>query len=232
MRIVSGALGGRTFDAPRGHRTHPMSDKIRGALFNMLGDIEGLQVADLYSGTGAISFEAISRGASNTIAIEADKVAYATIKKNIDQLNLDLVDTGWTSGELARWLNKKLQQSDVKWEVFLEYLRKVIASLEEVNKIPLATLVRARFLLGKFLLNKINTFRVEAYNNSYQQTLFAPQAKVETSFNFNITFDKHSYVPKNAYSGSYQFNNNRGGIFRNESEVFIIISSDFPDVRQ
>ena len=89
MRIVSGALGGRTFDAPRGHRTHPMSDKIRGALFNMLGDIDGLQVADLYSGTGAISFEAISRGASNTIAIEADKVAYATIKKNIDQLNLD-----------------------------------------------------------------------------------------------------------------------------------------------
>jgi 16S rRNA (guanine966-N2)-methyltransferase len=89
MRIVSGTLGGRTFDAPRGHRTHPMSDKIRGALFNMLGDIDGLTVADLYAGTGAISFEAISRGAASSVAIEADKVAYPVIVKNIETLGLD-----------------------------------------------------------------------------------------------------------------------------------------------
>ena len=89
MRIVSGSLGGRTFDAPRGHRTHPMSDKVRGALFNMLGDIDGLSVADLYAGTGAISFEAISRGAASSVAIEADKVAYAAITKNIETLGLD-----------------------------------------------------------------------------------------------------------------------------------------------
>jgi 16S rRNA (guanine966-N2)-methyltransferase len=89
MRIVSGNLGGRTFDAPRGHRTHPMSDKVRGALFNMLGDIDGLSVADLYAGTGAISFEAISRGAASSVAIEADKVAYPVIVKNIETLGLD-----------------------------------------------------------------------------------------------------------------------------------------------
>ena len=89
MRIVSGKLGGRTFDAPRGHRTHPMGDKIRGAMFNILGDIDGLTVADLYAGSGAISFEAISRGAASAVAIEADKVAYATIVKNIDDLKLD-----------------------------------------------------------------------------------------------------------------------------------------------
>ena len=89
MRIVSGSLGGRTFDAPRGHRTHPMSDKVRGAMFNMLGDISGLTVADLYAGSGAISFEAVSRGAASSVAIEADKVAYAAITKNIETLGLD-----------------------------------------------------------------------------------------------------------------------------------------------
>jgi 16S rRNA (guanine966-N2)-methyltransferase len=89
VRIVSGNLGGRTFDAPRGHRTHPMSDKVRGALFNMLGDIDGLSVADLYAGTGAISFEAISRGAAKSVAIEADKVAYPVIVKNIETLGLN-----------------------------------------------------------------------------------------------------------------------------------------------
>lgn len=88
MRIVSGSLGGRTFEAPRGHRTHPMSDKVRGALFNMLGDINGLAVADLFAGSGAISFEALSRGAASSVAIEADKVANAAIKKNIETLGL------------------------------------------------------------------------------------------------------------------------------------------------
>lgn len=89
MRVVSGRLGGRTFEAPRGHRTHPMSEKARGAIFNILGDIDGLTVADLYSGTGAISFEAISRGAASSVAIETDKVAYAAITKNIESLGLE-----------------------------------------------------------------------------------------------------------------------------------------------
>jgi 16S rRNA (guanine966-N2)-methyltransferase len=89
MRIIAGTLGGRTFDSPGGHRTHPMSDKIRGALFNMLGDINGLTIADLYSGSGAISLEAISRGAASTVAIEADKVAYPTIVRNIESLEVE-----------------------------------------------------------------------------------------------------------------------------------------------
>lgn len=65
-----------------------MSDKVRGALFNMLGDINGLAVADLFAGSGAISFEALSRGAASSVAIEADKVANAAIKKNIETLGL------------------------------------------------------------------------------------------------------------------------------------------------
>ena len=112
MRIVSGKLGGRTFDAPRGHRTHPMSDKIRGAMFNILGDIEGLTVADLYAGSGAISFEAISRGAASSVAIEADKVAYATIVKNIDDLNLDEQVTTHKM-YVHSWINRTNSQFDI-----------------------------------------------------------------------------------------------------------------------
>lgn len=88
MRVVAGALGGRNFEAPRGHRTHPMSDKVRGALFNMLGDVSGLSVADLYAGSGAIAIEAVSRGAAEVTSIEADKTAYTTITKNIETLGL------------------------------------------------------------------------------------------------------------------------------------------------
>jgi 16S rRNA (guanine966-N2)-methyltransferase len=89
MRVIAGSLGGRTFDAPRGHRTHPMGDKIRGALFNILGDITGLTVLDAFAGSGAISIEAISRGAASALAIDLDKEAYRTIKTNVDALGLE-----------------------------------------------------------------------------------------------------------------------------------------------
>ena len=69
MRVIAGRLGGRLFDSPHTRRTHPMSDKARGALFNMLGDIEGMHVLDPFAGTGALSFEAISRGAASALAI-------------------------------------------------------------------------------------------------------------------------------------------------------------------
>ncbi len=88
MRIISGTLKGHIFNSPHGNRTHPMSDKIRGALFNMLGDIEGLTVLDAFAGSGALSIEAVSRGAGATTAIDLDKEAYRTIVANVEMLDL------------------------------------------------------------------------------------------------------------------------------------------------
>ena len=89
MRIIAGSLKGRTYDAPRGNRTHPMSDKIKNALFNMLGDVECLSVLDAFAGSGALSFEAISRGARYAQLIERDRQAFLTIEKNIQELGLE-----------------------------------------------------------------------------------------------------------------------------------------------
>ena len=89
MRVIAGFLGGRNFNSPRGHRTHPMSDKMRGAIFGVLGDIKGLTVLDAFAGSGALSFEAISRGAKHSIAIEVDKKAHSCIQENIETLGLE-----------------------------------------------------------------------------------------------------------------------------------------------
>lgn len=89
MRIISGRLGGRNFASPNGHRTHPMSDKIRGALFNALGDIEGLTALDAFAGSGALSFEAVSRGATHAVAIDNDKQAVQTMLENVQTLQLE-----------------------------------------------------------------------------------------------------------------------------------------------
>ena len=88
MRVISGSLGGRQFESPRGHRTHPMSEKARGALFSALGDIKGLTVLDAFAGSGALSFEAISRGASFATLIDVDRSAISTIVKNAETLRI------------------------------------------------------------------------------------------------------------------------------------------------
>lgn len=89
MRVIAGNLGGRIFDSPRAHRTHPMSEKARGAIFNALGDITGLKILDAYSGSGALAIEAISRGAAHVLAIDIDIEAVKTIARNVKALQLD-----------------------------------------------------------------------------------------------------------------------------------------------
>lgn len=102
MRIISGLLKGRQFATPHGHVTHPMGDKVKGALFNMLGDITGLTVLDPYGGSGALSFEAISRGAKYVEIIELDKNAQRTVAENIGSLGIaDRIKL--TPGNCIRW---------------------------------------------------------------------------------------------------------------------------------
>lgn len=101
MRIISGSLRGRQFKSPPGHRSHPMSEKMRGALFNALGDIEGLSVLDAYAGSGALSYEAISRGAKQVVAIEKSVLAHRTIKRNLDELAITSIKA--TRANITTW---------------------------------------------------------------------------------------------------------------------------------
>ena len=93
LRVVAGKLGGRFFESPETTTTHPMSERVRGALFNMLGDITGQTVLEPFAGSGALSFEAVSRGAKSALLLERDKKAQATIERNI---------TAFGVGERAR----------------------------------------------------------------------------------------------------------------------------------
>jgi 16S rRNA (guanine966-N2)-methyltransferase len=88
VRIIAGVLGGRHFKSPRNHRTHPMSDRVRGSLFNAIGDIEDLTILDAFAGSGALSFESISRGARSAIAIDIDKNATEIISENAKMLGI------------------------------------------------------------------------------------------------------------------------------------------------
>jgi 16S rRNA (guanine966-N2)-methyltransferase len=88
MRIIAGNLKGRELKTPQGRKTHPMSDKVRGALFNVLGDVDGLTFLDAFAGSGALAFEAVSRGAKSVVAIDKDRAAHGAIARNIGALKL------------------------------------------------------------------------------------------------------------------------------------------------
>ncbi|NQI71326.1 16S rRNA (guanine(966)-N(2))-methyltransferase RsmD [Streptococcus suis] len=84
MRIVSGIYGGRPLKTLEGKTTRPTSDKVRGAMFNMIGPyFEGGRVLDLYAGSGGLSIEAVSRGMEAAVLVERDRRAQAIIRDNI-----------------------------------------------------------------------------------------------------------------------------------------------------
>ena len=90
MRIIGGSLKRKKLESPRdGSTTRPMPDRVRQAVFNLLrGHCEGAVVCDVFAGTGAIGFEALSRGAERCVFIERDKNVWALIERNASMLGV------------------------------------------------------------------------------------------------------------------------------------------------
>lgn len=90
MRIIAGEWRGRPIEAPPGPATRPTADRVRETLFSMLasrlGTFEGLRVADLFAGSGALGLEALSRGAASVIFVESYPNAVEAIRRNAGKL--------------------------------------------------------------------------------------------------------------------------------------------------
>ena len=102
MRIIAGEWRGRKLVAPAGQQTRPTADRTRETLFSMLasriGSFEGLRVADLYAGSGALGLEALSRGAAHATFVEIDRAALKAITANVAALGAaDRISTRATS---------------------------------------------------------------------------------------------------------------------------------------
>ncbi|HLL93083.1 MAG TPA: 16S rRNA (guanine(966)-N(2))-methyltransferase RsmD [Solirubrobacteraceae bacterium] len=88
MRVIAGRHGGRRLKTPTGTVTRPTSDRVREALFSMLGQVEGCHVLDLFAGSGALGIEALSRGASGAVFVERNARAVAVLRANLAALAL------------------------------------------------------------------------------------------------------------------------------------------------
>ncbi len=89
VRIIAGYYGGRTIATPSGKKTHPMSERVRNALFNSIGsEIQDARVLDTFAGSGALGIEALSRGAAHVTFVERDRIAQKVIAENVDLLKI------------------------------------------------------------------------------------------------------------------------------------------------
>lgn len=90
MRVIAGRFGGRRLIAPRGNQTRPTSDRVREALFSVLGEtVVGARVLDLFAGSGALGIEALSRGAAHATFVDSAPGAVRAIRSNLDALGID-----------------------------------------------------------------------------------------------------------------------------------------------
>ncbi len=89
MRVVAGEHRGQRLTAPRRAGTRPTADRVREALFSILGRVTNLRVLDLYAGSGALGIEALSRGAAQATFVDSDPASIRAVRDNLERLGLE-----------------------------------------------------------------------------------------------------------------------------------------------
>jgi 16S rRNA (guanine966-N2)-methyltransferase len=179
MRIIGGELGGRKITPPaRMPQTRPTTDMAKEGLFNILQsnrEIEGMKTLDLFGGTGCISFELASRGASDLTVVEKNLIMASFIRETADKLGLENLKT--YREDVFRFLNRTRRKFDF---IFAgpPY------ALETIDQIP-------EIIVKRHLLRKDGWFVLEhTPRNHYENyPLFATERNYGTTF-FSIFINK------------------------------------------
>jgi 16S rRNA (guanine966-N2)-methyltransferase len=118
LRIIGGQFRGRKLQYSGDLRTRPMKDRVREAIFNLIGpDIQGKRALDLFAGTGALALEAVSRGAARATLIEQHHPTAQIIRQNIAALGLEDRAEVFI-GNVFIWFQRGLAPQDCPWAVF------------------------------------------------------------------------------------------------------------------
>lgn len=158
MRVIAGQFKGRVLKAPKRAVTRPTTDRAKEGIFNSInsdGGIEDATVVDLFSGSGSLGIEALSRGAASVTFVDHDSDAIKTIQKNIEQLGID---------------NYKLQKSDVK---------SFVSRMEKVDFVFLDPPFAISDEDWSEILSKLNTDRIVAESDRDISALFPPEYPVQ-----------------------------------------------------
>jgi len=153
MRVIGGEYRGRRLNAPVGAAVRPTSDRVREAIFNVLfslGGVDGLSVADLFAGTGALGIEALSRGAASVTFVELDPGSIRTVRTNLLSAGLGDAEADGDAkvirADVESWVSSAASRYDLVlcdppygytgWEALLTRLPADLAVLESSAELP------------------------------------------------------------------------------------------------
>lgn len=110
VRIIAGEFGGRLIDTPGSSSTHPMGERVRGAIFNKLaGEVQDATVLDAFAGSGALGLEALSRGAQHVTFLEKHRIAAKIVRENVTLLGVGQA-AHVVSASVSNWLETSTPQ--------------------------------------------------------------------------------------------------------------------------
>jgi 16S rRNA (guanine966-N2)-methyltransferase len=152
VRVIGGELRGRRLAAPDSPSVRPTSDRVREAVFDILyslGGVEGLQVADLFAGSGALGIEALSRGAASVTFVDRDPAALDAVRRNLTSVGMDDAERVGTAtvvrADVDSWVTTTASRFDVvlcdppyaydRWDVLVGALPGDLVVLESGSEI-------------------------------------------------------------------------------------------------
>jgi 16S rRNA (guanine966-N2)-methyltransferase len=191
MRIISGVRRGHKFEGPHGKTTRPTSELVREALFNILGEaVDGREVIDLFAGTGALGFEALSRGALRATFVERNRQNVALIHRNLATLRFE--DRGHVVlGDGYRWMQGLAADGGEPVAVFLDppyrdfeiHRAKLNRGIEAlVRKLPAGSIiaVESRKMLDAGVLSDLTEWDIRRYGETQLAIRFLAQGAPES----------------------------------------------------
>ncbi len=171
MKIISGRYKGRIIKMPKNIR--PTQDKVRKALFDILGDIEGLSFLELFAGSGAVGFEAVSRGASELAMVEPNHDCLSVIRNNIESLKIKACSLYSQEAERAlAALHKEGRKFDIIFldpPYYKDILKKILQALGRCDTLNRYGLVIAQHFKKDVLPDKsgeLTLFRQNRYGDT------------------------------------------------------------------
>jgi len=138
MRVIAGDFRGRRLVSPSGATTRPTSDRVREALFSILGPLDGLTVLDLFAGSGALGIEALSRGAARAVFAERARPALAALRTNLETLAVPAETAVVVPGDARKLLRAAPGRAETYDLVFLDppYRQAALLAAELSRALP------------------------------------------------------------------------------------------------
>ncbi len=169
-------------------------------------DINGWSLLD-YSTILTKDEFTIDEQSTQYIADIAGKKIVINFLNKVEQLSFEGIATELDDIGLCRWLDRKLRADDIKQEILLEFLRRIVKNLLARDDLDLPKLIRGKYILEKILKEKIATYRKQAYTKGYQLCMFGAEAITTVSpKDFSFSFDPTHYPANTLYNGKLGFN--------------------------